>query len=223
MGAELSTKLDTQNSDNVKLTGGTVDGITIGQTTPAAASVTSLLSRAGASSGAPTVRGNGNISLQIVAAGNGNGADTTDDVLMTFQLPANALDVAGRQITITAAGTFATNSHNKEVKCFWGATSPTVGSAISGGTNIADSGVVTTSNGGWWLQAIVQKYGANGSNTQLAQGQVIAGSTHTGTNVPVALTNTESAAINIAITGASGTTGAASDVLCQMLEITYSN
>lgn len=165
----------------------------------------------------------GNISCAVNATGQGNGADTTDDVLATYALPANFFDQAGRQVTVTALGKFAANGNNKRVKLWIGTTTQTLGAAVAGGTLIADSGVVTTNNGGWQLTANVTKYGAAGSNTQIAQGQVIAGATHTGTQVPVLTTATESGAINITVTGASSTTGAANDVLGQMLEITLSN
>lgn len=170
------------------------------------------------------VRTGGNASVQINAAGQGNGADTTDDVLFTYALPASALDVAGRQVTITAAGKFAATANNKRVKVWWGTTTQTVGAAVAGGTLIADSGVVTTNNGGWTASVQVSKYGAAGSNTQIAtNAQVVAGTSHLGTAVPVALTAAENGVINITVTGSSSTTGAANDVLGQLLDIAFNN
>jgi hypothetical protein len=170
------------------------------------------------------VRTGGNASVQIVPAGQGNAAATTDTVLFTYALPASALDVAGRQVTVTAAGAFAANANNKRVKIWWGTTTQTVGSAVAGGTLICDSGVVTTNAGGWSASAQVSKYGAAGSNTQIAtNAQTIAGSTHLGTSAPALLTANESGAINITVTGASSTTGAANDVLGQMLDIAFNN
>lgn len=170
------------------------------------------------------VRTGGNASVQISAAGQGNGADTTDDVLFTYALPANALDAAGRQVTITAAGKFAATANNKRVKVWWGTTTQTVGSAVAGGTLIADSGVVTTNNGGWTASVQVSKYGAAGSNTQIAtNAQVVAGTSHLGTAVPVALTAAENGTINITVTGSSSTTGAANDVLGQLFDIAFNN
>lgn len=170
------------------------------------------------------VRTGGNASVQISAAGQGNGADTTDDVLFTYALPASALDIAGRQVTITAAGKFAATANNKRVKLWWGTTTQTVGAAVAGGTLIADSGVVTTNNGGWTASVQVSKYGAAGSNTQIAtNAQVVAGTSHLGTAVPVALTAAENGVINITVTGSSSTTGAANDVLGQLLDIAFNN
>lgn len=170
------------------------------------------------------VRTGGNASVQISATGQGNGADTTDDVLFTYALPASALDVAGRQVTVMAAGKFAANGNNKRVKIWWGTTTQTVGSAVAGGTLIADSGVVTTNAGGWTASVQVSKYGVSGSNTQLAtNAQVVAGATHLGTSAPATLTATESGVINITVTGASSTTGAANDVLGQLLDVAFNN
>jgi len=184
------------------------------------------LSSAGLQGGqaSPFVRTCGNASVQVSAAGLGNAAATTDTVLFTYALPASAFDVAGRQATITAAGSFAANANNKRVKIWWGTTTQTVGAVVAGGTLIADSGVVTTNAGGWAASVQVQKYGATGSNTQIATCALMAaGSTHLGTSAPVALTAAENAVINITLTGASSTTGAANDVLGQMLDIAFNN
>lgn len=168
--------------------------------------------------------GGGNLSVQVNATGQGNGADTTDDVLATYQLPASAMNAAGRQVTVNFAGKFAANANNKRVKVWWGTTTQTLGAAVAGGTLVADSGVVTTNAGGFSGSVNITKYGALGSNTQIASGaQIVAGATHTGTQVPALLTATESGPINITITGASSTTGAANDVVGQMLEVTFSN
>jgi hypothetical protein len=178
----------------------------------------------GSATGPGFVRTGGNASVQVSASGQGNGADTTDDVLFTYALPASALDASGRQVTIMAAGKFAANGNNKRVKIWWGTTTQTVGAAVAGGTLIADSGVATTNAGGWCATVQVTKYGAAGSNTQIAtNAQVVTGSTNLGTAVPVALTATESGVINITVTGASSTTGAANDVLGQLLDVAFNN
>jgi hypothetical protein len=170
------------------------------------------------------VRSCGNASVQVSAAGLGNGADTTDDVLFTYALPANAMDAAGRQITVTAAGKFASTANNKRIKIWWGTTTQTVGAAVAGGTLIADSGVATTNGGGWTATVQIQKYGANGSNTQIGtNAQVVAGATHLGTAAPTLLTAAENGVINITITGASPTTGAANDVVGQLFDIAFNN
>jgi hypothetical protein len=155
--------------------------------------------------------GEGNVSMQQSLAGVGNAADTTDDTLFTYTLPASAFDVAGRSITVTAFGKFAANGNNKTVKLFFGA------------STIATTGVLTTNAGGWQIQAEIVKVGAAGANTQIAQGQFIAAATHGGVNVPVTPTEVESGPIVIKVTGASPTTGAASDVVGQFFQVNVMN
>lgn len=172
-------------------------------------------------SGSP-VFPSGNINIQVTGTGFGNAADTTDDVLFTYTLPANAFDQAGRQLNILTNGKFATNANSKRAKIYYGCTSAVVGSAVSGGTVIADTGASTGSNVGWQLQAQITKYGAGGSNTQIAEAQPIVGTTHGGVTGPELLTAPENAPIVIAVTGSSAAS-AASDVLAQLLDVSWSN
>jgi hypothetical protein len=185
----------------------------------------SIPTQMGASTAATgSARPGGNINVPTYSSvGQGNGADTTDDVLATFALPANIFDIAGRQVSIAAMGKFASNGNNKTIKVWFGTTTQTLGAAVAGGTMIATSGVVTTNAGGWTLTAQVTKYGVAGSNTQVGQGAIVAGGTHTGTSAPTATTAAENAVINITVTGASGTSGAANDVVVQMLQVSFSN
>jgi hypothetical protein len=156
------------------------------------------------------------------STGQGNAADATDDVLLTYTLPANTFDVAGRQVNITAMGKVAANGNNKRIKIWFGTTTQTPGLAVAGGTVIADSGTVTTNNLGWIATATVTKYGAPGSNTQVGAGAVISGAT-TNIALPAALTVAENAPINITVTGSSATSSSASDVVGQMLQVAFSN
>lgn len=146
----------------------------------------------------------GIISQQVSLAGVGNAADTTDDVLFTYSMPANAFDKAGRGVEITAFGKYAANGNNKTVKLWFGA------------TVVATTGVVTTNNNGFMITARVFKAGAVASNTQIGQ---------SGTNIalPTTPTETESGAIVIKLTGASGTTGAANDVIGQNMQVKFLN
>lgn len=150
----------------------------------------------------------GNINVQFSAAGVGNAADTTDDTLFTYTLPANSLDAINRTLLITAAGKLAANGNNKQIKLWFG------------GTAIVVTGVVTGNAVGWLLSAQVVKTGAN---AQLAFGSSQVGATPNALAVPAALAITDTAGIIIKVTGASGTTGAAGDVLGQFFEINWMN
>lgn len=144
----------------------------------------------------------GNINRQVSSAGVQPGSTGVDNVIAVYSLPAGALDAAGRGLNILAAGSVASNTNTKTLKIIWGATTAVLGSAVTGGTTIASLTTGTTAGaGGWQMEANVFKYGANGSNTQLA----IHASSQSGNLVsplvsPTLLTATESGAILIAVT-----------------------
>ena len=163
----------------------------------------------------------GNISCQV-SAGINPGATAADNVLAVYTLPANSLDQAGRGLVISACGAFAATANNKRVKIIIGATSAVVGSTITGGTTVADTGTVATSGAGWQLQASVFKYGTPGSNTQAGiHNQAQMGSTVGALLSPSALTLSENAPIIVAVTG--NATTAASDIALNLMEINATN
>jgi hypothetical protein len=168
----------------------------------------------------------GNLNRQVGNPLGGNRADTTDDVLASFILPASSFDVAGRGLCITAQGSTGATANNKRVKLWFNATISA--GAVGAGTVIADtgawvSGTTPNNNVGWQLTANVFKYGAAGSNTQYAQGTAILGGVHGGTGSPVFPTAMEAGAIVIALTGSSYTTGAANDVVATWFEVNAMN
>lgn len=166
--------------------------------------------------------GSGNVAV-TVSAGINPGATNVDNVLVSWTLPQNLLDVAGRGVQITAMGSVANNTNSKRIKIIWGCTAAVVGSTVSGGTTIADTGAYTTTGAaGWQIQAQVFKYGAKNSNTQIAlhQGAVI-GATNGALSVPSALTSTESGLIIVAITGNAVTT--ATDIALNFAELFATN
>jgi hypothetical protein len=77
----------------------------------------SMLQRMG--KGGALCAGGGNISVQVGAAG--NGADATEDVLFTATLPANTLDIVGRQILLEAFGAISATNATKTLKVYFGA------------------------------------------------------------------------------------------------------
>jgi hypothetical protein len=126
---------------------------------------------------------------QQSAAGIGNGADTTADTLFTYTLPANALNVAGKGLGITAWGKTAANGNNKTIN------------VKLGGTTILTSGVVTSNNLAWYAYCEVIKVASNS--------QVILATLQIGTAITVqtvtTATETDTAAIIILVQGQSGT------------------
>lgn len=130
----------------------------------------------------------------------GNGADTTDDILHSIIIPANFFTAPGQSMRFTASGTTGGNTNNKQIKF------------KSGSTTLLTSGTVTTNAGSWYMEGILTFTGTN-ANTFGSSG--IAGATAFANNTSPNLTTT--AAITISVTGASGTTGAANDVICNQL------
>lgn len=135
----------------------------------------------------------------------GNAADTTDDTLFAHIIAAgefatlfpSAQPYGLGGVRITAWGTSAANGNNKTVKIFFGSLT-----AIS-------TGVVTISAKTWVARAIILRTGVS---TQKVIGEAISDAT------PIAAsaqdhTQDETAAITVKVTGASPTTGAASDIL----------
>ena len=166
----------------------------------------------------------GNTSTQVSAAGVSPGATGSDYVLQVFSIPANTFDIAGRTVQITSQGSFAANTNSKRLKIIVGCTTAVVGSAVTGGTAIVDTGAQTTNanGGGWSLQGTVTKYGAAGSNTQLGTNNGgIVNTTHVGTSAPALLTMPENAPILIAVTGNAVT--ATTDILANWFEVTAMN
>ena len=156
----------------------------------------------------------------------GNKADTADDVLASYTVPASSFDAAGRGLCITAQGSTGATTNNKRVKLWCNATISA--GVATGGSVIADTGpwvngTIPNNNVGWQLMANVFKYGAAGSNTQYAQGAAILGGIHGGIGLPVFPTAVESGAIVIALTGSSYTTGAANDVIATWFEVNAMN
>jgi hypothetical protein len=144
----------------------------------------------------------GNIS-RLVSAGINPGVINQDNVLATYTIPAGSFDQSGRGISIQASGNVANNTNSKRIRIYYNCTTAVVGSAVTGGTVIADTGAYTTAlAAGWNIQANIFKYGAKGSNTQncLHEAAQI-GSTLGQLLAYQLLTATESGGIIIAITG----------------------
>ena len=168
----------------------------------------------------------GNLSRLVGNSLGGNKADTTDDVLVSYTLPASSFDITGRGLCIVAQGGTGVTANNKRVKLWFNATISA--GVITGGSVIADTGawVSTTTpnnNVGWQLTANAFKYGGAGSNTQYAQGTAILGGIHGGIGLPVFPTAVESGALVIALTGSSYTTGVANDVVATWFEVNAMN
>ena len=165
----------------------------------------------------------GGIVAATVNAGINPGLINNDNVLVAWSIPANIFDLAGRILEITANGSVANNTNSKRIKIWAGCTTAVVGSAVTGGTLIADSGAYTTAgSAGWQIGAQIAKYGAANSNTQLAvHTPTIIGNTSGSLLAPSLLTLPESSSFLIAITGNAVTT--ASDIVLNFAQLFATN
>jgi hypothetical protein len=165
----------------------------------------------------------GNINLQVAApSGVQPGALAGDNVLAVYSLPGNAFDVAGRGISITAAGSFGGTANNKRVKIIFNPSTAVVGSTVGGGGSIiCDTGTIAQNGGGWQLMASVFKYGAAGSNTQIGIHNQAIVSTAVAPVAPSLTTATEAGPILIAVTG--NAASALTDIVFNFLEVNAMN
>ena len=162
---------------------------------------TAALPGGGLSNGV-NVKESGNYWNQTPAGGLAPAGTAAGYIVALATLPANAFNAAGRNLTVTAQGNFAANANTKTISIVVNPTAPAVGSVVSGGTTIADTGNYSTTGAvGWSLAADVFKYGAAGSNTQIGihLGAQI-GSTVGALVSPIALTSVESGIIYVALT-----------------------
>lgn len=154
------------------------------------------------SAGGPTFGPNGNIFTFFGAAG--NGADTTEDILKSFSLPANSLDTTNRCIYIYAWGTYANNTNTKAAKLYFGSTS------------IA---AATGNNTSWALEMVI---GKSAANAQRINSQNITGTTHGGTTTATG-SETDTAAITIKVTGQDSTSATANAIVLNGMFVNFMN
>ena len=195
---------------------------------------------------AATILGGSGSSMQeegtlyrVVSPGiNPGGTGALDYVLATVTLPPGTFDGASitdlfggaltvspsnRGIAISAQGSSGpTNATAKRLKLWVGATSAVLGSQISGGTLIADTGNFNTVSIGWSIGAELYKYGAAGTNTQIAvHQQAQMGSALGALLAPQSLSLNESSSIIVALTGS--VTTAVTDIAANLFVVTGFN
>jgi hypothetical protein len=134
----------------------------------------------------------------------GNGADTTEDVLQSYTMPAGQLANIGDTLSMTAWGTLNGTVDNKVVRIRLGA-----GGAIVG---IVTSTLAPQS--AWQINTIVIKTGANAQrfgNLAFINGNSLNGSTLPG-NSTAGMTDTAPAVLNV--TGQDSSVATAGAITC---------
>lgn len=128
--AQLDTKANisslgsmaTQDSDSVSITGGTISVANLNGTTfTAGSATTSTLTTATATvkpgSAANNISVGGTLSSQYNTVGNVGASETA---LLSYTLPANALNTNGQFIEIRGFGFFAANADSKQIRIYFG-------------------------------------------------------------------------------------------------------
>lgn len=156
-----------------------------------------------AGSGGSTVNPAGVLSANLTSTG--NGANTTEDTLLTFTLPAKTLSTAGKGLKIRAWGNTAANADNKTIKLYFG-------------SEVIVTPTAATSGKGWELELEVYKTGANT--------QVVFGSGQVDVTPVTTLVTTgaeaDTATITIKVTGQAGTANA-NDIVAKGLIVEMLN
>jgi hypothetical protein len=135
----------------------------------------------------------------------GNGADTTEDTLQTFVVPAGKLAAVGDRLVIELSGTMAasTDSRTSRVR-------------LNGGSNIGGITGTTVNHTQWVNRVVIMK---TGSNTQ----SVVSNATVSAAPLGLVslLTVTDTAAITITVTGQNNTNSVAGSITCRYMTVDY--
>jgi hypothetical protein len=159
------------------------------------------------SGGGSSLNPSGNVFEYFNQTGVGNGADTTEDTVKTFSLPANAFDAVGRSCYIYAWGSYHADANVKTAKLYFGATSISAAASAAGNT-------------AWALEMVV---GKAGSSLQVISSQSIVGTSHGGVTNSATATETDTAGIVIKLTCQTATSAVANRVVLNGMFVTFSN
>lgn len=141
----------------------------------------------------------------------GTGADTTEDILFTYTVPAALLAANGNAVRIRATFTTAANGNNKTARLRFGGI---------GGTILIASAVTPLNAGTMFLEALVIRTGAA---TQDSWGHGLFSTASAANDMAITFaqpTQTLSGTVDIVATGQNGT-ASANDILCKGLEVIW--
>ena len=140
----------------------------------------------------------------------GTGADTTEDALMQYTIPAGTLVNVGDRVHIYAAGKQGATTDTKSLRVRLG--------SCSAGTLIVGQNTASAAAVGWVADIVILKTGSNtqsyGATTQFAGTQGVSGGSGT-------LTQTDTAGILVCFTGQNSTTATLNSVQQQIMTVDY--
>jgi hypothetical protein len=153
---------------------------------------------------------NGSVAVLYTYGNNtgvGNGADSTEDTLLTFNIPAGTLKGVGDRLKIFASGTCPATTDNKVARVRLNNTGALQGVAC-----------VAVGNTSWFIYMEVQKNAAGASQQQSSYSMAAAGSMAT-TNA--ALTLVDTSPIALTVTGQNSTAATANSVVVKYVSVEY--
>jgi hypothetical protein len=156
----------------------------------------------GTSSGIATLYTFGN------GAGVGNGADTTEDTLLTYNIPAATLKAVGDRIRIIVNGACAGSTDSKTARL-----------RLNGSGALQAVNCTTASNTGWTIYMEVQKIGA-GSTQQLTLNYSLVNNGNAVVGGGSAVI-TDTSPIALTVTGQNSTTATANTILLRYVAVEY--
>jgi len=196
--ATLEANLAKVRSDRISGTFASGDTTSDGTTTTGARATDPVHAPSSAPGVARTLYINGTIA--------GNGADLTEDTLMTFDIPANTLVNIGDTIRIFASGNFGGTTDSKTARIKFGA------------ANTSQPSAAIASAIKWSSDVYVVKTGTT-THTWASVGTVFNAATG-GTSSGTTSVN-DGVVTTISVTGQNATNSVASSVSCQLLLVQY--
>ena len=147
--------------------------------------------------------------LYVTGVVAGNAADTTEDIMQTYTVPALTLANVGDILEIVAGGAFGGTTDAKTARLRIG--------GIAGSIVCAPTGN-SASQTRWAITAWVVKTGAS---TQSFTGLGAISAAATGGSLNGTATLTDTATIQIVVTGQNATNSVVNSVTCQYLHVRY--
>jgi hypothetical protein len=135
----------------------------------------------------------------------GNGADTTEDVLQTFVVPAGQLANIGDRLVVEIAGLVTGSTDNKVVRV-----------RANGAVGMGSIIITLAANTQWTGRIVLMK---TGSNTQ--NGTATLGSATLLSAQSFGITLPDTAAITLTVTGQNNTNSVANSITCRYMTVDY--
>ena len=142
----------------------------------------------------------------------GTDANTAEKDLITYSLPANSLSANGKMVRFKAWGTTAANANTKRIKLYFGSTA------------IIESGAVSANNSSWTIYGTVVRTGV-GTQDSFDGGfayKAVSGTAGRDFGEFYALTEDETGAITLKVTGQNGA-ASASDIVAEGIMVEFLN